>query len=46
MLGDASSLFGAEGELDWMTQLSGEGIDFGQYLENLGDDNEGEASIA
>jgi hypothetical protein len=48
VLGD-TSLFGADGDLDWMSQLTAGGdgtIDFAMYLENIGEDNEGEVGIA
>lgn len=47
MLGD-TSLFGADGDLDWVNSLTGgaDGIDFAQYLENMGEDNEGEVGVA
>lgn len=46
IMGD-TSLFGADGDLDWVSSLGGaEGIDFAQYLENMGEDNEGEVGVA
>lgn len=43
-----SGLFGSDTDLDWMNSLTGgsDGIDFALYLENIGEDNEGEAGIA
>lgn len=42
-----TTLFGADGDLDWVSSLGGaEGIDFAQYLENMGEDNEGEVGVA
>lgn len=47
VLGD-TSLFGTDTDLDWMNSLTAgsEGIDFTLYLENIGEDNEGEVGIA
>lgn len=46
IMGD-TSLFGADGDLDWVSSVGGaEGIDFAQYLENMGEDNEGEVGVA
>lgn len=43
-----SGLFGSDTDLDWMNSLTGgsDGIDFALYLENIGEDNEGEVGIA
>lgn len=46
--GDFTDQFATDADIDWMTNFaSADGLDvFGLYLENIGDENEGEVGIA
>lgn len=46
--GEFSDQFATDADIDWMTNFANaDGLDvFGLYLENIGDENEGEVGIA